>query len=89
MKSEHWIIFGLGGGLMIMALLSFFRVPLYEKAAWFIIGTFASAFTMVIGYKFGKAMPEQAGDPKLGQTSETTTTSATTPVVGVEAKELP
>jgi len=42
------------------------------------MGTFASGFSLVLGYKFGKGMPEQAGDAKPGQASQTKTTSETT-----------
>ena len=82
MKSESWIILELGAALLGLAVLSFFRVPSYEKAAWFIIGAFATAFGMVMGYKFGKSMPQQANDPKAGSTSvsDTRVTSSVPPV---------
>jgi len=57
-------------------------VPSYEKAAWFIIGAFSTAFGTVMGYKFGKSMPQQANDPKAGATtvSDTRVTSSVPPV---------
>ncbi len=71
MKSESWIILELGGVLMVLAALSFFMVPAYEKGVWFAYGTFAAGFSMVMGYKFGKGMPEQSGDIKRGQVVQT------------------
>ncbi len=83
MKSESWIILELEIALLTLAGLSFFRTPVYEKAVWFIIGVLASAFTRVIGYKFGKAMPQQASDsagPAVppGTTVKTSTSSEVT-----------
>ena len=60
MKSESWLIVELAGALLLLAVLSFFMVPLYEKGAWFVIGSFSTALGTVLGYKFGKGMPEQA-----------------------------
>ena len=62
MKSENWIVVELGAALLLMALLSFFVEPRYEKGVWFTIGVFASGLSLVLGYKFGKNMPQQAGD---------------------------
>ena len=83
MKSESWIIAELGLALLIFGILSFFRIPSYEKAAWFVIGSFSTAFSVVIGYKFGRSMPQQASDPKIGQISksEVTTSSEELPPV--------
>ena len=75
MKSESWIIAELGGALLLLAAMSFFLTPSYEKGAWFVIGVFASGFSLVLGYKFGKGMPDQAGDAKPGQASQTESTS--------------
>jgi hypothetical protein len=77
MKSESWIIVELGAALLLLACLCFFRLPIYEKGAWFIIGAFVAAFNLVMGYKFGKGMPEQAGDAKPGQSSQTTIATQT------------
>jgi hypothetical protein len=71
MKSENWIILELAAALFALTFLSFFRVPSYEKAVWFGIGVFASGFTMVMGYKFGRSMPQQSGDVQPGRSSET------------------
>jgi hypothetical protein len=80
-KSESWLIIQFATVLFILGLLSFFRVPAYEKGAWFVMGAFSAGFTAILGYKFGKSMPQQAGDARPGQASqsETTTTISTGP----------
>jgi hypothetical protein len=75
MKSENWIIVELGAVLLILAVLSFFMIPKYEKGAWFAVNIFSSALSTVIGYKFGRSMPEQSGDAKPGQSSTVKTES--------------
>ena len=63
---------------MLMACFSFVWTPAYEKGAWFVMGAFVAGFNLVLGYKFGKGMPEQAGDAKPGEASQTETTRKTT-----------
>lgn len=58
-KSENWLIIELGVALIGIIVLSFFRVPSYEKAVWFLVGVLATQFGNVIGYKFGRSMPDQ------------------------------
>jgi hypothetical protein len=77
MKAESWIIMELGVALFILALLSFIWTPSYEKGAWFAIGVFSNGLNLVLGYKFGKGMPEQVGDPKSGRATTSQTTSTT------------
>ena len=77
MKSESYIIIELGGALLFLGCLSFFFVPAYEKGAWLVINIISSGLAMVLGYKFGKGMPEQAGDAKPGQSSQTTVATQT------------
>jgi len=79
MKSENWIIVEALAFLWSVTVLGFFRVPAYDKGVWFIVGVVAGVLTTVIGYKFGRSMPAQAGDQKPGQTSETKTTTETAP----------
>ena len=86
MKSENWLIIELEASLVVLALLSFFFTPAYEKAAWFIIGVLGTQLANVIGYKFGRSMPQQVGDPRAGetvkaQTSVQTQTEAAAPCV--------
>ena len=78
MKSESWIIIELTAMLFALAILSYFRQPSYEKGVWLIMGLFYGALNAVIGFKFGKNMPEQKGDPREGQTGSSETTSTTT-----------
>ena len=78
MKSENWIIVELGVALLLLGVISFFMVPAYEKGSWFVMGAFASGFSMVMGYKFGRSMPQQIGDVKPGQATESQTTTTTT-----------
>ena len=83
MKSESWIIAELGGALLLLALRSFFFVPAYEPGAALVMDCFKIGFGMVLGYKFGKGMPEQAGDAKPGQASKSVveTTSEAPPEI--------
>ena len=78
MKSENWIIVELGSALLLLTILGFFRTPAYEKLVWFAAGTFSSQFCAVVGYKFGRSLPQQVGDAKPGQSSRTTTESEVT-----------
>ena len=78
MKSENWIIVELGSALLLLTVLGFFRTPAYEKLVWFAAGTFSSQFCAVVGYKFGRSLPQQVGDAKPGQSSQTDTTTRVT-----------
>ena len=78
MKSENWIIVELGAALLLLSLVGFFRIPAYGKLVDYVSGAFAAAFATVVGYKFGRSMPQQAGDAKPGQSSKTTTESEIT-----------
>ena len=84
MKSESWIIVELGAAILLMAILSFIFVPAYEKGAWFALGVFSNGFSLVLGYKFGKGMPEQASDAKPGQASQSETTTKVSTQAPVE-----
>ena len=86
MKSENWLIVELGACVMALAVMAFFLEPRYEKCVWFIAGVLCTQFGNVMGYKFGKSMPQQAGDPKTGQTGQTETTTHATADTPPEAK---
>lgn len=79
MKSESWLIVQVGMVLAILTGLCFFVQPVYEKGAWAGLVVFSSAFSGLLGYKFGRSMPQQSTDAKPGQTSEVQTKIATTP----------
>jgi len=74
MQSESWIIVELLILLAIFGGLAFFRIPAYEKGAWMVMGAIWTALSTILGYKFGKNMPQQAADPKPGQTTQSTVT---------------
>jgi hypothetical protein len=76
-KSESWLIIQVGVVLALLTALSFFKVPVYEKGAWAGLVVFSSAFSGLLGYKFGRSMPSQAGDVREGQASTSTTTVET------------
>ena len=79
MKSEtNWIILGCGGAILILGVMSFFRVPAYEKGGWEAMTIFSTALGTIMGYKFGRSMPEQSTDAKPGQSSQVQSTIATT-----------
>lgn len=69
MKSESWLVIQFGAALLALGLMSFFFTPAYEKGAWAVITVFISVLSAIIGYKFGKSLPEQITDPKIGQSS--------------------
>jgi sugar phosphate permease len=73
MRSENWIIVEVGSALLLITILGFFKMPVYEKGVEIVVSAFVAAFSMIIGYKFGRSMPEQSGDPKPGQTAKTVT----------------
>ena len=76
MKSESWLIAEFAGALMVFCLVSFWKIPVYEKGAYFIISGFAAALSMILGYKFGRSIPQQAGDAQPGQQTKSETTTA-------------
>jgi len=89
MKSENLFIIELGIILSAFGFLSFFRVPAFDKGAWFIIGVISTQFANMIGYKFGRSMPQQAGDPKAGQQTQQTDTKVTTSTSPLPVTDLP
>jgi len=55
--------------LAIFGGLAFFRIPAYEKGAWMVMGAIWTALSTILGYKFGKNMPQQAARPEASQTN--------------------
>ena len=78
MTSDSWLIIEALGGLFILGLLSFVWSPSYEKGAWFVITAFWGVLNLILGAKYSRKMPEQAGDAKPGQSSTSETTTTTT-----------
>jgi hypothetical protein len=79
LKSESWIVIELLLILLALGGLSCFFVPAYEKGFWYITGAMGGALSVVLGYKFGRSMPQQATDAKPGQTSQTSSQVTTIP----------
>ena len=54
------------GVLVLFGILSFFKVPMYEKGAWLVIGAASSALTGALGFKFGvtNATPQADAQPQ-------------------------
>ena len=77
MSGDSWLVVELGVALLSLAILSFFFVPAYPKAMDRVTDVVAIAFTAVISYKFGRSMPQQAGDPKPGQSSQSSVATKT------------
>ena len=75
MSGDSWLILELGAALLAMALFSVFFTPSYPKAFDRITDVLAFAFTAAVTYKWGRSMPQQASDPKPGQTSQSTVTT--------------
>jgi Tfp pilus assembly protein FimT len=63
MRSDSWIILELLIALVVFGVLSFFVVPVYEKGASIVIEVVKVSLAGVLGYKFGKALPQQASPP--------------------------
>jgi hypothetical protein len=84
MKSEDKIIWGLLAALILICAFSYWRVPAYPDNARLIAEALVTSFGTVCGYKFGKNMPAQATDPRVGQssTSEVTTKAEAEPPAG-------
>ena len=89
MKTESWLILGLGSGLLFILTLSFFWTPVYPKAVDRITEVQAIAFTSVISYMFGRSMPQQASDPKPGVETKTDTNTVVQTVSPAPVKGEP
>jgi hypothetical protein len=60
-------------------VLGFFVNPVYEKLVWFGAGVFGTQLANVLGFKFGRSMPQQSTDAKPGQSSQVQSTIETVP----------
>jgi len=85
MNSNQWIALECLGVLAIIGLASFFWEPKYGVGLGMIIGAIIAALNNALGVQSGSHLPEQAGDAKLGQSSQTETTSKTTTQAPPEA----
>jgi hypothetical protein len=69
LKSDTWFIIEVALILAVLGVLSFWQVPVYEKGAAMVMVVFADALKVLLGYKFGRSMPQQTTDAKPGQSS--------------------
>jgi hypothetical protein len=77
MKGDSWLILELVVILAAFGLVSFWYTPVYGAGVTFVTAIFADALKVLLGYRFGRSMPQQAGQPVAGQTSQSTTTIET------------
>ncbi len=77
MKSNSWVVVEIGGALVFLCTMSFIFTPAYEKGVWLIVGALVLAFGNALGVKSGSSIPQQAGDVKPGQATESETTTKT------------
>ena len=86
MKSETWLIIQIGVAIFILTLLSFWFMPVHLAGVSLGFALLGDAFKVLLGYKFGKSMPQQSTDAKPGQTSEAQTKITTVPDPPAEAQ---
>lgn len=55
---------------LIFGLLSFYRVPSYEKGAWAVIDGLALTITSLLSFLFGAHMPTRGGEKPEEQPAE-------------------
>ena len=60
-------IFCCGLGLLVLGVLSWFKVPAYEKGAYLVLFAFSNAFSGVLGFKFGITSPGMPSDTPVQQ----------------------
>ena len=73
MSGASWIVLECLIALVVFGAFSFFVKPAYEFGVGLIIGALISTLNNAAGVKSGSSMPEQPGDPKPGQTSQSET----------------
>jgi len=77
-KGDTWLILEIAVILAAFGLISFWFVPVYTAGTVLVMGIFADALKVLLGFKFGRSMPAQSGDAVPGQASQSTTTTETT-----------
>jgi hypothetical protein len=75
MRSDTWLIIEVALILAVLGFISFWKAPVYEKGTAMAMVVFADALKVLLGYKFGRAMPQQTSDPRPGQASQTQSTT--------------
>lgn len=89
MNSNQWIALECLVGLIVIGLAAFFWKPQYEFGAGAVITALVSALNNSLGVQSGSKMPEQAGDPKPGQSSQTKSTVEVNKQAPLEPSEPP
>jgi len=77
MKGDSWLILEITVILATFGLISFWFIPVYASGTVLVMTIFADALKVLLGYKFGRSMPAQAGDAVPGQSFQSTTTTET------------
>lgn len=77
MKSENWLILQIGSAIFVLTLLSFWFLPIHLAGVSLGFALLGDAFKVLLGYKFGRSMPQQPGDVRTGQATESETTTKT------------
>jgi hypothetical protein len=85
-KDETKLIIGTGFAILLLTLLSFWNSPIYTAGVALGFSLLGDAFKILFGYLFGRSLPQQIGDAKPGQTSESNTKITTTPEPPPEVK---
>lgn len=52
-SSTDRLLAGLFVALALFGVLSFFKLPAYEKGVWYVIGAIAVAISNILSFKFG------------------------------------
>lgn len=77
MKGSSWVILECLIILTAFGIASFFIEPKYGYGVLAVLTAVIAVLNQAIGAKSGSTMPQQASDPKQGQSTQTTSTSTT------------
>lgn len=69
--SDNGIIAGLLVVLALICGLAYFFKPADNETVRVVVHVLELSLTTIMGYKFGRSMPQQANDPKAGQSAQT------------------
>ena len=89
MKPEYWLVMYLLGILAALGVTSFFVAPVYATGVQLVMDVLKYALVSIISFLFGRSLPEQIGDPKPGQSGETTSKTETTKTATAEPSPAP
>ena len=89
MKPEYWLVMYLLAILATLGGMSFFVSPVYGAGVQLVMDVLKYALVSIISFLFGRSLPEQIGDPKPGQSGETTSKTETTKTATAEPSPAP